>query len=821
MKKVLLSLVLPGLSLRLAAQCLTMTCPTPVNVNNDAGSCGAVVNFSQPTANSTCVGTVSDTFSYTGAVQTYTVPPGVTTLTMEVWGAQGGANWVNNVNYGGYVKGDIAVTPGEVLNIYVGQQPTTITGGFNGGGNGEGAGKGGGGGTDVRQGGTGLNNRVIVAGGGGGAGYWSSLHVVGGVGGYPSGGNGYRDPDFASNPGGVGGSQTAGGPYGTCVSFNNPAPAGGFGYGGAPSGCGCEGYGGGGGWYGGAGSGNCRGGGGGSGYYIPSATNTSTSNGVRVGNGRAVLSYNGGNTVPTITQTAGLASGALFPIGTTVNTFTASDAFGNTQTCSFNVTVTDNESPMLMNVPASITQNNDAGQCGANVSWTAPSTMDNCSGAVLTSNHNSGDMFPTGTTTVIYTVTDGSGNTAVDSFMVTVNDNEAPSITGMPSNITLGNDSGQCSATATWTAPLAADNCSGAAITSNHNSGDTFNVGTTTVIYTATDAAGNTAIDSFLVVVTDNEAPVLNCPAALNIGTDQGQCTASSVGLGIIIASDNCSTPAVTNDAPAVFPIGTTTVTWSTTDAGGNTTTCTQLVTVSDNEAPAFSNCPQDISMCPGVLTYNTPQASDNCSSASVVLTSGPASGSSLTPGNYTVTYTAMDSSGNSSTCSFNVIVHANPTVALNLGTQAVVCVDDGAFTLSGGNPSGGTWSGQGVSGSTFSPATAGAGSHVITYSYTDGNGCDGLAVDTIMVNLCTGISEKGLMTFSMYPNPTSGTFWFTAAETGSMDILDGNGQVVKRVQVKTGREQIDLKELAAGLYVVRFTTEKGATSSAKLLLQR
>jgi len=75
---------------------------------------------------------------------------------------------------GGYVKGDIPVTPGETLYIYVGQQPTTITGGFNGGGNGEGAGKGGGGGTDVRQAGTALASRVVVAGAGGGAGYWSN-----------------------------------------------------------------------------------------------------------------------------------------------------------------------------------------------------------------------------------------------------------------------------------------------------------------------------------------------------------------------------------------------------------------------------------------------------------------------------------------------------------------------------------------------------------------------------------------------------------------------------------------------------------------------
>jgi hypothetical protein len=231
----------------------------------------------------------STTFNFTGAPQIFVVPAGITAVKIKTWGAQGGANWVNNVNYGGYSYGELTVTPGETLYVYVGGQPTTTIGGYNGGGNGEGAGKGGGGASDVRQGGTGYNQRVIVAGGGGGAGYWSSLHVVGGVGGGLTGGNGYRDPDYASNPGGQGGTQSGSG-VGTCISFNNPAMTGGFGYGGSPSGCGCEGYGGGGGWYGGAGSGNCRGGGGGSGY-IAGVTNGSVLSGINIGHGKVMIIY--------------------------------------------------------------------------------------------------------------------------------------------------------------------------------------------------------------------------------------------------------------------------------------------------------------------------------------------------------------------------------------------------------------------------------------------------------------------------------------------------------------------------------------------------
>jgi hypothetical protein len=271
----------------------------------------------------------TQTFSYTGSAQTFIVPAGVTSMDMECWGAQGGANWINNTNFGGYSKGTMAVTPGETLTIYVGNQPTTIAGGYNGGGAGDAAGRAGGGASDVRQGGTGLNNRIIVAGGGGGAGFWSSLHVVGGVGGGAnlSGGDGYRNT--IADPGGKGATVLAAGPDGTCSSFNNTNMAGAFGQGGSPAtfGCGCEGYGGGGGWYGGAGSGNCRGGGGGSGYVIPSATNLVATSGVRIGDGQVILTWTGSGCA---------ASNPRTPVTVTVNpipTVTASSSPSPASVC--------------------------------------------------------------------------------------------------------------------------------------------------------------------------------------------------------------------------------------------------------------------------------------------------------------------------------------------------------------------------------------------------------------------------------------------------------------------------------------------------------
>ena len=719
-------------SVTVSAQCISVSCNSNITTNNDSGFCGAVVNYTTPiVTNYSCVGTATDTFYFTGAMQTFTVPAGVTVMNIQTWGAQGGANWVNNNNFGGYVSGDISVTPGSTLNIFVGGQATTTVGGFNGGGNGEGAGKGGGGGTDVRIGGTTYNDRVICAGGGGGAGYWSSLHVVGGQGGGLTGGDGYRDPSFAANPGGKGATQTAGGADGTCVSFNVPACAGGFGYGGSITGCGCEVYGGGGGWYGGAASGNCRGGGGGSGYVIPTATNVVMNTGVRAGNGMVVITYNAGP--PPVVQTSGLASGSLFPVGTTTNTFIATDGV-NSDTCTFTVTVSDTEAPVITNVPANIVQGTDPNMCNAVVTWTSPSILDNCS----------------------------------------VNSS------------------------------------------SNYSSGATFPTGTTTVTYIATDSAGNADTASFTVTITDTEPPVLSCPSGVTVSADSGMCSASNVSLGALTVIDNCGAT-VTNDAPAVYPVGVTVVNYTAVDSGGNSVSCTQTVTVVDSEAPVLSACPQDVTMCEGVIQFSSPTVTDNCG-ATVSQVSGPAAGSVLTAGNYSVVFAASDTSGNSDSCSFTITVHAYPTVTVN--NPNTVCVDDGNLTLNG-TPAGGTWSGTAVTGNTFSPSTAGTGQQVLMYNVVDTNGCSTSVFDTILVSQCVGINESGVTTFNMFPNPATSGFTFNTNVHGTMEMFGANGQLVMSKSITADHTEINTSELAGGTYLVRFTTTTGSVSSGQLQIVR
>src|ERR1041385_8709776 len=136
------------------------------------------------------VSSQTQTFNYTGAVQTFTVPSCVTSITIQAYGAQGGNASIGGTGgLGGYATGTLNVTPGDVLNIYVGGQ-NGYNGGGTGGQDGNSAFSGppgnlapsGGGASDVRLNGTTNANRIIVAGGGGGAGSngtWSGCQVAG------------------------------------------------------------------------------------------------------------------------------------------------------------------------------------------------------------------------------------------------------------------------------------------------------------------------------------------------------------------------------------------------------------------------------------------------------------------------------------------------------------------------------------------------------------------------------------------------------------------------------------------------------------------
>ena len=248
------------------------------------------------------------TLAYTGNYQTYIVPAGKTSLTMEAWGAQGGGATGGN---GGYVKGILSVTPGETLRVYVGGQGGTATGafnygpgGFNGGAVGGSSdvsttGYGGGGASDVRRGSYALADRIIVGGGGGSMGNLGNTPGTGGAGGQTGGSGGTGSGGGCGSSGGLGGGATqsaagSGGASGNeCGYAGEGGSSGTLGVGGKGGNCWWHGSGsGGGGYYGGGGSGcpGQNGGGGGSSWISPSASSVTYTSGIRAGNGQVIFS---------------------------------------------------------------------------------------------------------------------------------------------------------------------------------------------------------------------------------------------------------------------------------------------------------------------------------------------------------------------------------------------------------------------------------------------------------------------------------------------------------------------------------------------------
>lgn len=98
-------------------------------------------------------------------------------------------------------------------------------------------------------------------------------------------------------------------------------------------------------------------------------------------------------------------------------------------------------------------------------------------------------------------------------------------------------------------------------------------------------------------------------------------------------------------------------------------------------------------------------------------------------------TYPATVIDANGCTDTLAVTVSEIPGPAVSLESLPEVCIDSAAFPLTGGSPAGGAFSGPGVTGNTFDPAAAGVGSHVITYTFVDTNGCSGTAMDTLVVH--------------------------------------------------------------------------------------
>lgn len=746
--------------------------------------------LSAPTAMLRAQTAVTDSLNFSGGIQTYTVPCGVTSLTIECYGAQGGSGATGGIGapggaggLGAYATGTLAVSPGDILNVFVGGAGATPTGGFNGGANGGSQNAGGGGGaSDVRIGGTALGNRVITAGGGGGggrAGCESSATINGGNGGVGGGGSGANGIDAptsgGSAGGGFGGTISAGGNAGIgCGGFlgspGTVGTSGNGGVGGSGQSCCCfsngsipGGGGGGGGFLGGGGggggsagttgcSGNDKGGGGGGAggsNDVSGVTSGSSTNGIRTGNGVVKISYLVGPPAPT-------ASGGPSAM-----------CFGSTDVFSVNT------------IPGVTTYN-----------WSVPAGLTITSGTGT----NSITVMATGMTggNVTVSATDACGNTGASiSFVLNINANPTVTATANSAAICNGN-SDTLNATGGVTYAWSSGGTSSMEVVSPST--------TTTFDVIGVDANG--CADTASVAVTVNALPTVTATA------DTAICNGGTATMMASGATSYAWSSGGTAATEMVSPTTSTGYQVIGTDANGCSNWDSVYVLVNPNPAVTASatsttTCAGDADTLSVTSGFSYAWSSGGSGSTEVV--------SPTSTTTYSVTATNT-STGCSSVATVTVNVNPLPVVTLTLADNNA-CVTEGPMALSGGSPTGGTWSGPGVTGSNFSPVTAGVGAHTITYTFTNGNGCTNTATSTITVSPCVGMAPVNPQDeFSYSPNPATDHMlirWGSNVNVKHIDVVDIQGRVLMSEDINS-TNTLDLKvsSLPAGAYNLVVTKE-------------
>ncbi len=368
-----------------------------------------------------------------------------------------------------------------------------------------------------------------------------------------------------------------------------------------------------------------------------------------------------------------IKSGSKFPLGGHTIIYTVVDESGNSATRSFSITINDVTKPKISNCPPTQTVN-AAGNCQAIVTWPTVTATDDCGTvSLLPQNLLSGDTFEVGTHDLQIFAIDESQNIDTCSFKITVIGVGNPDLECPPNQIFT------CTApNVSWLTPVASGFCSAVTLDSTHVFGN-FQLGATTVKFTAKDVNNNEATCEFLITVSDNVAPAIVCPGNIEI----------SLGGAEISDPSNFISSAVPN--------------------GG----------------------------CDAVaLAFGQPAATDNCTNVIVVQTSGLAAGSAFSESTQTMAYKATDASGNTSTCEFSIKITGLPTLTATVD-PAVGCENDMVILSVDSIPGATyTWSGpqQNYPNTStitiFSLSTGNAGIYTV---FAKINGCNTAAISTVV----------------------------------------------------------------------------------------
>jgi hypothetical protein len=426
-------------------------------------------------------------------------------------------------------------------------------------------------------------------------------------------------------------------------------------------------------------------------------------------------------------------------------------------------------------------------------------------------------VSPTTTTTYDAVLTDANGCTDTDAVLVTVNPANDATFNYSSSTLCLGgtNETPTINGTGTFTstpAGLSFADANTGEIDMTSSTANTYDV-----TFTTTGTCGETFMETITLTSTPDallsysasqfcavvgtEAPIF--PS----GASAGSFTSTPAGLSI-----NASNGTITLDASTANTYDVT----NTIAASGSCPQATETISVTINALPTV-NAGTDLVVCDGDAVTLTATAS----AGTVSWDNGITDGTPFTP-TATMTYTVTaDDNGCSSTDEVIVTVNTLPTV--DAGTDETACANHDPLTLTG-TPTGGTFSGTSVTGSDFDPSV-GAGTYTVTYTYTDGNGCEASDDLTVTVDGCASIDENNINEgVTIMPNPATDYIDVVIEGTNtinSIQLVSADGRIVEvsTSTLNANTTRVDVSTSAKGTYFIQLSTSNGQITK-KVILQ-
>jgi Secretion system C-terminal sorting domain len=476
---------------------------------------------------------------------------------------------------------------------------------------------------------------------------------------------------------------------------------------------------------------------------------------------------------------------------TTTQTLSASTSgtYSVTVTNAFNCTTTDAINVTINPVPA-VNLGADITQCGGSVTLDAQNA-----GATYQWSDSTTAQTLNASTSGTYSVTVTNAFNCATSDAINVTINPVPAVN-------LGADITQCGGSIT----LDAQNAGATYQWSDSTTAQTLNASTSgTYSVTVTNAFNCATSDAINVTI--------NPVSTVNLGADITQC-----GGSVTLDAQNAGAIYQWSDSTTAQTLNASTSgTYSVTVTNAFNCATSDAINVTINPVPTV-NLGADITQCGGNVTLDaqnagaTYQWSDSTTAQTL---------NASTSGTYSVTVTNAFNCAASDVV--NIVLHNLPAVSLVLA-QDTFCNNGNTVVLSGGVPSGGLYSGPGVSNGIYDPFSSGNGTHTILYTYTDSNSCTSTALQLIYTDVCNGSNQPTVAQFGLYPNPTNGNVLLVVGQpldvSGVVEIYAVNGSVVFEQQLNSGTTTVLLptEMLAKGIYLVRFTSGQAQTQQRLII---